>query len=95
MTSELIGKSILILAAIVLCALGAWHNDKMVAFEDWLVDRAAYITANLIISYRTARRRFLTWTIHVHFKLLRRLLESDEKYIKETGRNGESSGKAD
>ena len=80
MTFELIVRTTLIAAAIVLIAIGAWHNDKMVAFEDWLLDRAAYVTAMVIVSYRTAKRRFITWMIHVHFKLLRCLLESDKKY---------------
>lgn len=80
MTGELIARTTLIAAAIVLIAIGVWHNDKMVAFEDWLLDRAAYFTAMAIVSYRTAKRRFIVWMIHVHYKLLHCLLESDKKY---------------
>lgn len=88
MTFELIVRTTLIAVAIVLIAIGVWHNDKMVALEDWLLDRAAYFTAMAIVSYRTAKHNFLVWMIHIHYKLLRYLLESDEKYIKKTGRNG-------
>ncbi len=92
MTSELIVKSTLILAAIVLCALGVWHNDKMVAFEHWLVDRAAYMTAMMIVKFRKAKKEFKINLLIKSGELMCKLLGIDETYIDKKPREDVQDG---
>ena len=56
MTPELIEKTTFLFAAIVLCAVGVWHNDKLVGFEkkiyEFACDRIGYIAAMVYVKYR-------------------------------------------
>lgn len=81
MTSELIARTTLIAAAIVLIAIGMWNNDKIVAFEDWLLDRAAYFTAMAIVRFRRAKIDFKIWLLIKQGEFVCRLLGIDETYI--------------
>jgi len=77
MIGELIAKSTLILVGIVLCALGAWHNDKMVAFEDWFADRIGYVAAKVYIKAKLTQTRigikFIDIKIHITKRVIRLL----------------------
>lgn len=95
MTGELIARTTLILVAIVLIAIGAWHNDKMVAFEDWLLDRAAYFTAMAIVKFRRAKIDFKIWLLIKQGEFVCKLLGIDETYIDKRPREEAHDGKAD
>lgn len=95
MTGELIARTTLLAAGIVLCALGVWHNDKMVAFEDWLLDRAAYFTAMAIVKCRKKKIDFKIWLILKQNKFIYKLLRIEEIYIDNQRREEVQDVKAD
>lgn len=42
-------------AALVLILIGIWHEDKLIAFEDWLADRIGYIIAKAYLKVKKMR----------------------------------------
>lgn len=70
MTDEIAVRTTLIAAAIVLIAVGVWHKDKMINFEDWLADKAAWLIALLIIKCRRLRVEIKIPRMKIALKLI-------------------------
>ncbi len=75
MTPALIGKTTFLFAAIVLCAVCVWYNDKLVAFEkkvyEVACDRIGYIAAKIYLGVTKVR--------------INRLIKSTEALTKRAG----------
>ncbi len=39
-------------AALALILIGIWHEEKLIAFEDRIADRLAYLVAQVIVKHR-------------------------------------------
>lgn len=87
MTPELIEKTTFLFAAIVLCAVGVWHNDKLVVFEkkiyEFACDRIGYIAAIVYVRYR---RRKIDRSIQRIEKALD-ILDKENSYLEKVEGN--------
>lgn len=49
-------KMLIATIALVLILIGIWHEEKLIAFEDWLADRIGYLIAKVIIWFRNLKK---------------------------------------
>ncbi len=46
-------------AALALILIGIWHEEKLIAFEDRIADRLAYLVAQVIVKHRKKKAKKL------------------------------------
>lgn len=46
-------------AALALILVGIWHEEKLIAFEDRVADRLAYLVAQVIVKHRKKKAKKL------------------------------------
>ncbi|MBO5123407.1 MAG: hypothetical protein J6B99_09655 [Oscillospiraceae bacterium] len=49
--------------ALILILVGIWHEEKLIAFEDMLLDRIAYGCAHLVAWYRNKKSGREVWHV--------------------------------
>lgn len=49
--------------ALVLVLIGIWHEEKLIAFEDRLLDRVLYYCAHVIVWYRNKKAGREVWHV--------------------------------
>lgn len=49
--------------ALVLILVGIWHEEKLIAFEDMLLDRIAYGVAHVIVWYKNKKAGREVWHV--------------------------------
>ena len=52
-------RTVILTAALALILVGIWHEEKIIAFEDMLVDRFAYFLAQIINAHRRRKAKKL------------------------------------
>ena len=52
-------QTVILSLALVLILVGIWHEEKLIAFEDKIIDRFAYLVAQVIVRHRKRKAKKL------------------------------------